>query len=316
MKIYPGRFTNIGLILVLILSISATVNADLIAISGAGQTDSILYKIDPTTGAATQLGDTGLNHFTGLAVHPTSGVLFGHRNLRFTDLGELYTLNIGTAFPTFIGTTGISASDLTFADDGTLYGWMELHDGRFGMDVDDLVTFSQSTGVVTRVGEAGSDSNRSGLAFDSNGALHLKVGAVSQADGMPRMFTVNPATGVTTSGQALTGNPTNTLDFDENDVAYSVERRFDVSNAYLGTFLQTIDIQTGVVTDVARIQTSANISPHISAIAFTSFEVSAVPEPSTYALFSCVMLGMIGVLGRREMARRQALFPLPQNRRN
>jgi hypothetical protein len=73
----------------------ATAKANLIAISEGGQgTASALYKVDPLTGAAGKIGDTGLNNIKGIAIHPLTGQRFAHRNNPGTDGGDLYTLDL------------------------------------------------------------------------------------------------------------------------------------------------------------------------------------------------------------------------------
>ncbi|MFK8113540.1 MAG: hypothetical protein AB8B91_15145 [Rubripirellula sp.] len=301
--------------------------ADLIAITGAGRgSPSILYKVDPVTGTAWEIGDTGLIDIKAIAVHPTTGVLFAHQNSPTTDAGNLYTLDFGRTFPATIGTTHlgethISTSDLTFSSDGTLYGWLEFHETE--NLIDDLVTFSKTTGEFTLVSDSGQPTNQTGLAFDKTGKLHLKSGGASQTDGEPRLFEVSTSLGTATSGAAIIGgNPSNTLDFDENNVAYTVERRFerqpDMSQLYVGTFLQTIDISSGAVSDVAMIQTpgGGGFSPPISAIAFTSFSITAVPEPASLAWVMFASLVILGVISHSDRFEKLALFRQSKNRPN
>ena len=284
-----------------------TAPAALIGISGAAGTQSILYEIDSTTGDATLIGDTGLANITGIAFQPNTGLLLAHQNNRLTDNGNLYRLDLTTAAATLIGSTGITASDIAFAADGSLFAWMELHDGtQFSSEIDDLVSIDLTTAAVTRIGEAGTFTNRTGLAFDSSGTLFLKSGDLDATDPTPTgdLYTVNPITGAATALQALNGHPSNALAFDENDVAFTVQRRMG------GAFLQTIDILTGEVTDIGQINAS---NPNISAIAFTA---AAVPEPSTYGLFALLVAVVLYRQRRSGGAKLVGLFPRNGNQPN
>jgi PEP-CTERM motif len=93
------------------------------------------------------------------------------------------------------------------------------------------------------------------------------------------------------------------LDFDQNNVAYTVERKLELqpnnSLRYIGTFLQTIDITTGAVTEIGVIRTADGSLPQISAIAFTSVQITAVPEPSSCLLLGLMSLGTTVILARR-----------------
>lgn len=80
---------------------------------------------------------------------------------------------------------------------------------------------------------------------------------------------------------SLSSEGVNSLDFDENNQAFRVDRRLD------GVFLQTIDMQTGQVTDVG------DMGPvTVTGIAFDP-SVTAVPEPSSIAFMTTVTIGLI-----------------------
>ncbi|MGB7329447.1 MAG: PEP-CTERM sorting domain-containing protein [Rubripirellula sp.] len=283
--------SSLALSLFALAVVANDVNAELIAVTSGPQVNfnSALYRLDIATGTATKIGETGLKHVTGIAVQPTTGLLFAHRHDRSTGVGELYRLDLQTAAPTLIGTTGIQVPDITFGPDGKLYGWMELGSANFfNTDVDDLVTFDLNTGAVTRVSDSGIFTNQTGLAFSPSGSLFLKSGDIDgskpQADRVGHLYQINPLTGVGTSVIALDANPHNALEFDASGQAYTLSR------GDTGTMLQSIDFTTGHVTDLNVFDVEG-----ITAIAF----VTAVPEPSSLVLMSTVSVGLLMFRRRR-----------------
>jgi Bacterial Ig domain len=128
--------------------VSATETGALFATDGGGGNASTkLYTLDPANGQI--LSTPGLIGYpvTGLAIQPGTGVLYGVTT--GTD-PRLITINKATGTGTVVGSlfnplpspclTGPIA-DITFASDGTLYGWSEHSD--------DLVTINLITGVAT-----------------------------------------------------------------------------------------------------------------------------------------------------------------------
>ena len=86
-----------------------------------------LYALNPSTGAATLIGPTGLGSGTGFirgALSTNSGALF------FADdnNGEMYTLNTSTGSPTLLGAFGGNTTiGALLLEDGTLYGGDNFH---------------------------------------------------------------------------------------------------------------------------------------------------------------------------------------------
>ena len=144
-----------------------------------------LYEIDPndTNPAGTlgfrkvadiTLGGTPALHVSGLAVHPTTGVLYGFLNtqdpidcnLAPSGSGTLITIDKATGAATVVGSMGaadIVATDITFDPFGTLYAW-----DKVGTD---LYTLDTTTGAATQVAECSCfPGDRIGLAVDSPAA--------------------------------------------------------------------------------------------------------------------------------------------------
>jgi PEP-CTERM motif len=95
-----------------------------------------LYSIDPTTGAATLIGPTGLGYDSWRGLSTNSGTLY------FSDGPDLYTLSTTTGAATLVGAFGGSAQmGVLLTEDGVLYG---------GDDVNNtLDTINPSTGLAS-----------------------------------------------------------------------------------------------------------------------------------------------------------------------
>lgn len=119
---------------------------------GIDQGDATFAIFDTTTGVATPIGDMGTGSpINGLAIHPTSGVLYG-----ITSGGlpaTLVTVNVGTGLATPVGATGyVRIGSIEFGPDGNLYG---ATTSTGTPDANSLVTIDTGTGVATLVGQTG-----------------------------------------------------------------------------------------------------------------------------------------------------------------
>ena len=171
--------------------------------TGTGGGTGTLVTIDTATGNYTVIGslndaqDTNYR-ITGLAFHPTTGVLYGSIARSSFSVGSLVTIDPLTAAVTLVGSFGMGTqtmADLTFSALGVLYGWLEPGD-------DDLYTIDLTTGAATWVGESGLSTYGAGLAATPGGPIYL---AGSGADGT--LWTIDPGTGAATAGSSLNGGP-------------------------------------------------------------------------------------------------------------
>lgn len=249
---------------------SAAQPGTLYAVDGAGggggcsttPKDSNLYTMNPSTGAATlvapiMINSTPAKHVTGIAVHPSSGVLYGVMNDQEAGCAgaTLLTINTSTGAATVIGSLGSLSSgpafpDIDFDPFGQLYGWTDSPDV--------LVTIDIANGTTaTVVGGCGCNTFRTGLAIKATGDMYLKSGD----DGAgPLLHRINVASGAILTTTILDKDPHNLLAFDPSDVLFTGTR-----NQSAGTFtLQTINHTTGAVSDVG----TTSVSGGISAIAF------------------------------------------------
>lgn len=108
-----------------------------------------LYSINPTTGAATLVGATGISSFGSWRSLSTNSNL-----LYFSNGTDLYTLNTSTGAATLVGSLGSSTElGAMLFEDGTLYGG----ENTPGLDVD---TINPGTGAASvLVGVTGTTSS-------------------------------------------------------------------------------------------------------------------------------------------------------------
>ncbi|MHC5112653.1 MAG: IPTL-CTERM sorting domain-containing protein [Planctomycetota bacterium] len=180
----------IALALASLLPISAQALV-LYGTNGAGGNPSDLLILDPDTGAMlVNVGPTGYSHVTGLAVHPTTGVLYANAN----QPGTLLTINTNTGVATPIGPTGHQISDITFNAAGELYGWAETG------GTDDPVSIDLVSGAATIIGNAGVATGSSAVEFTAGGVLLMK-------DHQHRLWEVNTGNGSVSSWGELVPPP-------------------------------------------------------------------------------------------------------------
>lgn len=280
--------------------ISGAASAALVGITGGNASPSVLFELDPITGAVIrEIGNTGLSHVTGMAFEPSTGDLYLHQNHRLSGGGTLWRYDSTTWAPTRVGTTHIGTPDIAFDASGTLFGRMKSQDGldpQFNNhDIDRLVMLDPRTGKATQIGNVAPDSHpfQVGLAVDANDRLILK-GNVN--NNVVTVFEVSKTSGVLNRVVDLSAssNSISVLAFDKNNQAYSVEYKSGAA------WLQTLDLTTGAVTNLG----SLGAIP-ISALAFTSnllpTSITAVPESGS-AIWLLTISG-IAFVNRRRLAK-------------
>ena len=130
-----------------------------------GETPNALYKINQTSGVATEIGPLGGNG-------ELNGLTFGSDGTLYSSGGpDLYKVNPTTGAATLVGDLGLgsgyaSAGDLAF-NGGQLYESVGTAAG-----VSDLVRVDPATGAGTIVGEIVADPNVLGLVTAANGTLY------------------------------------------------------------------------------------------------------------------------------------------------
>jgi hypothetical protein len=283
------KIFQIALFSLAAFAVAARADASTLYASTASSADGELYIINKATGAVVQdigpLNDaTGNNYsITGLAFHPTTGVLYGSTgNNNTAAQATLVTINPATAAVTVVGAflagpvsgggNPATMADLGFNAAGTLYGIGSVGGPQ-------LYSINIATGKATQVGAG------SGLASTSGGGLAISPGGVF--NGTPtstRFGTYNSVTGAYTNIAAPTrplGGAYAALAYD-GGVLYGLDLGPD--SAGFPTQLVTIDPATAAVTN------GPTSIPHLDAIAFR------VPEPGTLAL---VLAGLASLSTRK-----------------
>jgi hypothetical protein len=222
---------------------------------------------------------------TGMAFHPTSGVLYGSTsNQSPTSSGYLVTIDPLTGLVTPIGSFGVASTmaDVTFVGT-TMYGMQAA--GSHVLHTVDLLT-----GAATATADGGtSEYGGGGLAHDTGGVMFLTPDSITSPPGS--LYTIDTAGNRNLIG-ALSGAPIlvngvsmviNAMDTDGSTL-YGI-------NGQGATHLVTINSATGEITDIGRLPDRSD--------ALAIAPGGEVPEPSTLSLLGA---GIAALIIRRRRA--------------
>jgi hypothetical protein len=247
---------------------------------------SNLWSVDPATGVAVSVGNTGYA-ITGLAQDPTTGVLYAVSNFKSpTTPLALLTINPATGAATQIGTFGKEQriADISFNSSGQLFGWWDEPE-------DNLVSIDKLTGVVTKIGDANISTYGSGSDFDINDTFWLLgegEGEAPPPNEEGTYWTVDTATGVPTERGQLTP-------IDENASSISAAS-FDCSRTTLYATvnnygdppanLVTVNLATGALSNKGGIPIGADGLAWYCPLAFefTSGPIKVAAKKQTLTL--------------------------------
>ena len=177
--------------------------------------------INPMTGAdISSVGSTGLSSTRGMAMDPTTGMMYAIDLVGGTD-ATLYTINITNGMASLVAATGQPFRDLTFDNTGQLWGII----GGTGA----IHPIDKGTGAVGMLLTTAAGPNRTTLAFrPADGLLY----AYTFGGGNYSFESVDPTDGTTVaialSGTEPTDNPRG-LTFDPTSGLF---RLFDNSGNY------------------------------------------------------------------------------------
>lgn len=268
--------------LFVLLSLPLSASATIWVTSGNG--DSNLYEVDETGATVATVGDTG-EFFTGLAYDRNRGLLVGTTSPNSATPGSVFTIDPSTAAATLVGAHGVDQAiiDLSFSEDGVLYGWLEPSN-------DDLVTIDLTTGAATVLGNGPGSAGRT-IEFTPSGEVALFNLSLATL--------LDPVTGLATGETiALSGTGDINASF-----RTSTGLAFAIGAGGQGgpRTLNTIDFTTGVVTELGQISVL-----NASGIASDLFDPAQNPDDPTFApvgvpavpFFGLLALGgLLGLLG-------------------
>jgi len=249
-----------------------------------------LYTVDPATAASTLVGPIAVGAtqigVTGLAIHPQTGVMYG---VTTENPPRLVTIDPTTGNAAAVGFLGsFPVPDITFAADGTLYGWQKgvgagivtppaNASGRTALanPPGGLVTIDLTTGAASFVGTPSAVPQQGCGLTSLDGVLYLSL---QLANGP--LLTVNPVTGATAAGPTMNGPgaPIAALASSPSSVLYGATNN--------GALL-TIDPLTGAVTNIGSLPSGTD------ALVFTN---SALGGPGGAGAANVPSVGRIGLL--------------------
>lgn len=279
------------------------------AATGSKGVAGALYTIDVNSGAILSThnlvdnatgGGVGL---TGIAFNPLTDTLYGvtvsltpNQPNSNTVASSLVTIDPNTGQVTVIGSLSPAISDISFASDGTLYGF------QAGMPYS-LATIDPTTGNETTIGNANIPDFTvgGGLAFSPSGTLYLSAtGATGTLD------TLDRTTGTRTPGHTLSGAPNdfggplgngtlNALAFDSAGTLFASNSDNGGAGTDASVELVTINLTPDVngnldITDLFGLPNNTD------AIAF-----APIPEPSTSALLAIGLVAVLCLAARRRL---------------
>ncbi|HXG01667.1 MAG TPA: T9SS type A sorting domain-containing protein [Bacteroidota bacterium] len=231
---------------------------------------SALYTINTSTGAATQIGPTGLTDVHGLAIHPTSREIYGV--VTSGSFTQLYRLSSGYGDALFVRTIPLgNTRAIAFASDGTLYA---------GNNIGRLYRINIATGDTTYVGTA-SGIVYAGLSFNPiTGALWASVRPpIVNRD---KIYRINTTTGAATEvGSTGGGNITPDIAFDARGILYGIKG----TSTQIDTLI-VIDTTTAFGTRIGSMGLAGIQAMVMRTDSVGSLDVRQVDSgiPATYAL--------------------------------
>jgi hypothetical protein len=286
-----SRWGLVAALAISILASTATQAQKLYAASvrsiAEGGSDAIggsLFSVALATGTATFIAPIRLNGnqplgVTGLAVHPTTGVMYGiTSSLSRTNPLSLVIIDPATGDASMVGALRVVCSDISFNRAGILFAWLP---GTSQLGVVNL-----DTGNVTPIGPTGSAGPPAGLAIDPTGTAYITPkGATGTLD------TVDIGSGAIKTGPPLTGSPfdsaINSMTFTPSGLLLAVNSN---AGSPAATRLVTINVATGGVANIGTLPDDTD------GIAFASDPRQAAATPTDWRSIALITLGVIGLI--------------------
>jgi hypothetical protein len=257
----------------------------------SGGSSSTLVELNPITGAVTRtIGAVGYG-VNGLTWDPSSGKLYGGTTINESGYNGLIEIDPATGAGTPVGAADWGSSydrqavvAITVNAAGQMYGWCErCYDAAGDRYNDELAPVNTTTGVSSRVGDAGMSTGSLGLAFDNSGALILL-----NYDG--DYYSVNTSTGLPTY---LGSIPAEGYGYHHGDFQPGTNLFYtiDVAGSSSPRNIVVADLATGAI--VYALPTD----PDLHTLTFV--DSAAVPEPGTVLLLGLGLAGLCVIRRRR-----------------
>jgi hypothetical protein len=250
-----------------------------------------LYTVNLATGTATFAAPLRLNGIrpvgiTGLAVHPTTGALYGITSSNSPNYPRsLVNIDAASGDTAIIGDMGAEGSDVAFDSSGTLYVWLP--------STQQLATVNINNGEITRLGVPGAPNTTGGLAIDGRGVAFV---VTSGAEGT--LDTVDLRTGVIKTGPKLTGAPyaagISSMTFSPSGLLLAVNTNAGVPAA---TRLVTINTASGAVSLIGTLPDDSDAMT-FAAVSRDIGQVLGTMSGRTLALLALILglvLALVGV---------------------
>ncbi len=240
-----------------------------------------LYAVNLANGTATLVGAIRLPGskpigVTGMAAHPSTGVLYGITSEQSPNHPRsLVTIDPTSGAATLVGDLGMIGSDIAFDAKGTLYVWLPA--------TSQLGAVNTSSAVVSPIGKAGPAGSPAGIAVDPNGMVYVtSKGASGTLDN------VDLATGALQVGPPLTGAPfstqINSMSFSPSGLLLAVNSN---GGSPANTRLVTINTATGAVAMIGALPDDTD------ALAFTASGSNLAPTLTTMNPGARVVIAVI-----------------------
>jgi len=237
---------------------------DILYAARGQSSSSQLYTLNPSTGAETAIGDIGYA-VTGLAFDPADGILYGVTTQQSPGTTRaLITIDTSTGTGTLVAQMAKGMGDIAFDRAGNLWGDQTTTTWR------GLYSINKSTAAITQITTSLPAGNSGGgMDFMRSSPYTLYALDISEEDYIYTYDVITgdrSSTGINLSGAIYPGDGAtiSAASFSPSGIFYGV-----VSNYGTGCHLVTIDLSTGVITDIA-------------ALGFNNFDALAWYPPTTY----------------------------------
>jgi hypothetical protein len=242
-----------------------------------------LYVVDSDSGASTLVGTYGVTGVLAQAFSP-DGTLYAIFNAGSTS-AHLATVDIHTGAATPIGSSaGVPLEAMAFAPDGTLYA------GNF--NTNNLYTINVSTGAATLVGALGFTGIMD-MAWDPANSTMYAIASLCAGSSL---YSINLASA---AGTLVTGIPSDNCLM---ALAVDSKNRLLATDFASASPLFQIDPATGNLTNLGN----------TGLVSTMGAAAAPVPEPSSVLLFGTGLIGLAGIVRKKDGRRRFTRWGRPQ----